>query len=73
MNDSQLSAKWLQLTGLIKHKWGILTNSQETQAKGSMDVLTGKVKEEFAEKKEAAFHKLNEFLTPETDETKNKK
>lgn len=71
MNELQMSANWLQITGIIKQKWGMLTDDELTQAKGNIDYLVGKIKERYSQTTEAALHQVNEFL--ESLEFKDKK
>jgi uncharacterized protein YjbJ (UPF0337 family) len=62
MNEAQISANWLQITGKIKQKWGMLTDDEMTQASGNMDYLVGRIQERYAHTKEAALHQVNEFF-----------
>jgi uncharacterized protein YjbJ (UPF0337 family) len=74
MNDSQLSAKWMQFKGSIKQTWGKLINDEETQTRGTVDILTGKVKAGVLNAKEAALHQVNDFLNkPEEKKTPDNK
>ena len=62
MNETQMSAKWLQITGMIKQKWGMLTDNEVTQAEGNIDFLVGKIKERYSLTKESALHQVNEIF-----------
>ncbi len=70
MNDSQLSAKWMQFKGSIKQRWGKLINDEETQTRGNVDILTGKVKAGVLSAKEAALHQVNDFLNVKPEDKK---
>lgn len=62
MNETKMSANWLQISGKIKQRWGKLTDDELTQIKGNVDNLVGIVKERYSNTKEAALHQVNEFL-----------
>lgn len=47
-------AKWKQVKGSIKEKWGKLTNNEIDVINGRIDQLVGKLEEKYAIKREEA-------------------
>jgi uncharacterized protein YjbJ (UPF0337 family) len=52
MNWDHMQADWEQLKGKLRAKWGKLTDDDLEMIRGKRDVLVGKLRERYAEKKE---------------------
>jgi uncharacterized protein YjbJ (UPF0337 family) len=47
MNKDQFAGKWLQFRGMVKAKWGKLTDDELDQIQGNYDMLIGKIQEKY--------------------------
>jgi uncharacterized protein YjbJ (UPF0337 family) len=54
MNEDIVKGKWKQVAGLIKTKWGKLTDDDLVKAEGNKDFLVGKLQEHYGLSKEVA-------------------
>ena len=54
MNWDQIEGKWRQFKGLVRQRWGRLTESDLDVIGGRKDVLVGKVQERYGIAKETA-------------------
>ena len=54
MNWDQIQGKWKQSTGVIKEKWGKLTDDDLTVIAGKKDQLVDKIQERYGIAKDAA-------------------
>ena len=61
MNWDQIEGKWKQSAGVIKQKWGKLTDDDLTVIAGKKDQLVGKIQERYGIAKEAAQKQVDEF------------
>jgi uncharacterized protein YjbJ (UPF0337 family) len=61
MNKEQLQGGWKQLEGMIKTKWGKLTEDDLKVIEGKRDLLAGKLQERYGYAKEKAQKELEEF------------
>jgi len=61
MNWDQIEGKWKQSTGVVKQKWGKLTDDDLTVIAGKKDQLVGKVQERYGIAREAAEKQVDEF------------
>jgi uncharacterized protein YjbJ (UPF0337 family) len=61
MNWDQIEGKWKQSAGIVKQKWGKLTDDDLTTIAGKKDQLVGKVQERYGIAKEAAEKQVDEF------------
>lgn len=61
-----LKAKWTQLRGKAKEKWGELTDDDLDMVKGQFDQLVGVVQEKYELTRAKAEAEVNEFLTGES-------
>jgi uncharacterized protein YjbJ (UPF0337 family) len=62
MNWDQIEGKWKQSVGMIKEKWGKLTDDDLTVIAGKRDQLIGKIQERYGITKEAAEKQVQEFV-----------
>ena len=58
-----LQAKWKQLRGKAKEKWGELTDDDLDRVEGQFDQLVGLVQEKYELTRAKAESEVNEFLT----------
>src|ERR1700722_5478643 len=63
MNWDQIQGKWKQSTGVIKEKWGNLTDDDLTVIAGKKDQLVGKIQERYGIAKDAAEKQVDEFTS----------
>ena len=61
MNWDQVSGDWKQFKGMVKEKWGELTDDEVTQIEGKRDRLVGKIQERYGMSKEAAESEVSEW------------
>src|SRR5277367_1808456 len=61
MNWDQIEGKWKQSAGVVKEKWGKLTDDDLTVIAGKKDQLVGKIQERYGIAKEAAQKQVDEF------------
>jgi uncharacterized protein YjbJ (UPF0337 family) len=63
MNWDQIEGKWKQSVGMIKEKWGKLTDGDLMIIAGKRDQLVGKIQERYGITKEAAEEQVEEFMS----------
>src|ERR1700675_2854322 len=61
MNWDQIQGKWKQSAGVVKEKWGKLTDDDLTIIGGKKDQLVGKIQERYGIAREAAEKQVDEF------------
>jgi len=61
MNRDQWQGKWKELKGIIKEKWGELTEDDLTQLEGHRDRLAGLVQQKYGLAKEEVERQIREF------------
>ncbi len=61
MNWDQIEGKWKQSAGIVKQKWGKLTDDDLTVIAGKKDQLIGKIQERYGIAREAAKQQVDEF------------
>ena len=61
MNWDQLAGNWKQAKGVIKEKWGQLTDDDITNIAGKRDQLVGQVQERYGIAKEEAERQVKEW------------
>jgi uncharacterized protein YjbJ (UPF0337 family) len=61
MNWEQIEGKWKQSAGVVKQKWGRLTDDDLTVIAGKKDELVGKIQERYGIAREAAQKQVEEF------------
>jgi uncharacterized protein YjbJ (UPF0337 family) len=59
-------AKWTQLRGKAKEKWGELTDDDLDKVEGQFDQLVGVIQEKYQLTRAKAEAEVNEFLTSES-------
>ncbi len=57
------NAKWKQLRGKAKERWGELTDEDLDKVEGQMDQLVGVIQEKYELSRSKAEAEVNEFLT----------
>jgi len=63
-----LKAKWNQLRGKAKERWGKLTDDDLDAVEGQFDQLVGVVQEKYELTRSKAEAEVNEFLTGKKEE-----
>jgi len=61
MNSEQWEGKWKELKGILKQKWGALTDNDLTELEGHRDRLAGLVEQRYGLAKEEAERQIREF------------
>jgi uncharacterized protein YjbJ (UPF0337 family) len=59
MNWDQVAGNWKQFKGLVKEKWGKLTDDDLDVVAGKRDQLIGKIQERYGISKEEAQKEFN--------------
>lgn len=62
MNSDIAKGKWNQLTGVVKQKWGKLTDDEVEQMEGNFEEFYGKMQEKYGMSRDKAreeFDSLN--------------
>jgi uncharacterized protein YjbJ (UPF0337 family) len=67
MNWDQIEGKWKQSAGVVKEKWGKLTDDDLTVIHGKKDQLVGKIQERYGIAREAAEKQVDEFTRAYND------
>ncbi|MBE0408844.1 MAG: CsbD family protein [Anaerolineales bacterium] len=62
MNMNLLEAKWKQLRGKAKQKWGDLTDDDLDRIEGRYEELVGLVQEKYNRTREEAEQEVREFM-----------
>jgi uncharacterized protein YjbJ (UPF0337 family) len=62
MNWEQVEGQWKEVKGLIREKWGKITDDDLTTIAGKKDRLLGKIQTRYGHKKEAAEAELDKFI-----------
>jgi uncharacterized protein YjbJ (UPF0337 family) len=62
MNMHLLEAKWKQLRGKAKQKWGDLTDDELDRIEGRYEELVGLVQEKYNRTREEAEQEVREFV-----------
>jgi uncharacterized protein YjbJ (UPF0337 family) len=57
----EIAGDWQQFTGLVKEKWGKLTDDDLTTFSGKSDQLAGLLQQKYGYAKEQAEQEINEF------------
>ena len=63
-----LKAKWNQMRGKIKERWGKITDDDLDAVEGQFDQLVGVVQEKYELTRSKAEAEVNEFLTGREEE-----
>lgn len=62
MNMHLLEAKWKQLRGKVKQKWGDLTDDDLDRIEGRYEELVGLLQEKYNRSREDAEQEVREFV-----------
>jgi uncharacterized protein YjbJ (UPF0337 family) len=62
MTSQDFAAKWEQIKGQIKEKWGKLTNDDVLAVEGKQDQLLGKLRERYGYSPQQAKTELSTFM-----------
>jgi uncharacterized protein YjbJ (UPF0337 family) len=62
MNWDDISAKWMQLKGSAKQKWGKLTDDDLDYVAGTRDRLIGRLQEKYGMTKEEAERQAEQWF-----------
>ena len=73
MNWDQIEGKWKQVKGIVKQKWGKLTDDDLDVIAGSRDQLVGKIQERYGIGKETAEQEVDSWSFPPVSETTNER
>lgn len=60
MNWDRIEGNWKQFRGMVKEKWGKLTDDDLDVIEGKRDKLAGKIQERYGMAKDAAERELDE-------------
>ena len=70
MNWDQVEGKWKQMKGIVRQKWGKLTDDDLDLIGGKQQELVGRLQERYGYSKEEAERNVDEWSrTINTDET----
>jgi uncharacterized protein YjbJ (UPF0337 family) len=61
MNWDQIEGKWKQMKGIVRQKWGKLTDDDLDVIAGKQDQLVGKIQERYGITKEEASKQIREW------------
>lgn len=61
MNSDQMQGQWKQLKGVIREKWGKLTDDDLEQIAGKRDQFLGKLQERYGYTRQQAERELDDF------------
>ena len=62
MNMEQMEGKWEQLKGMVREKWGKLTDDDIATVQGKAEQLQGKLRERYGYSKEEAEKEIKSFM-----------
>lgn len=66
MNWDIIEGKWDQMKGVVKEKWGDLTDDDLAQMEGRRDRMAGKLQEKYGWTKERAERELTDLFKDRT-------
>ena len=69
MNSDQLQGKWKQMKGLIKERWGKLTDDDVDVVNGESEQLIGRLQERYGIEKAEAQKQVDEWMRYIVEET----
>jgi len=61
MNWDQIKGSWMQIKGVVKEKWGKLTDDDMDVIAGKRDILLGKIQEKHGVAREEAEKELKDW------------
>jgi uncharacterized protein YjbJ (UPF0337 family) len=62
MNKDQMQGKWKQMRGMVKEKWGKLTDDDLDVIDGRREQLSGKIQERYGVAKEEAEKQVESWM-----------
>ena len=62
MNEDVLKGKWHQLKGVVKSRWGKLTNDDVDRAEGDAEKLIGRLQERYGYQRDEAKREVDDFI-----------
>jgi uncharacterized protein YjbJ (UPF0337 family) len=62
MDWNQLQAKWPQMRGPLRHRWGRLTEEDLDVIGGHREIFIGRVQERYSIDREEALQRIEEWL-----------
>ena len=62
MNWKNVEARWDQVRGHLRDRWGKLTNDDMEQIRGKRDRLVGKLKERYGEQRDILEQKVDDLI-----------
>ncbi len=63
MDRNQFSAKWHELKGKVREKWGKLTDNEVEQIHGKMEQLSGHLQKKYGWAREKADQEINQWCS----------
>ncbi len=63
MNWESIHGQWNEIKGLIRQKWGKLTNDDLEEIEGKKDRLVGKIQGYYGKEKEGAESEIDGFFS----------
>lgn len=61
MGWNKVEGNWKQFKGMVKEKWGELTDDEIDQIAGKRDILIGKIQEKYGLAEDEAEKRIKEF------------
>lgn len=61
MSWNKVEGNWKQFKGMVKEKWGELTDDEIDQIAGKRDILIGKIQEKYGLAEDEAEKRIKEF------------
>ena len=62
MNWDRIEGDWKQFSGMVKEKWGQLTDNDLTQIAGKREQLEGKIQQRYGRNKDQVKKEVDDFL-----------
>jgi uncharacterized protein YjbJ (UPF0337 family) len=62
MNWDQVEGRWKELVGVVREKWGKLTDDDLTRVAGRRDQLAGILQQRYGYAKEQAEQEVDDFM-----------
>ena len=72
MNWGQITGKWKQMKGLVKTRWGKLTDDDLDVIAGQKDQLVGRIQERYGVAKEEAQRQVDDWGRTQSEEKAHK-
>jgi uncharacterized protein YjbJ (UPF0337 family) len=61
MNQDEIKGKFTEFRGMVKRKWGQLTDDEIAEAEGDRDMLAGKIQQKYGGMKEDIRRELDDL------------